>query len=124
MQLLAAADRFQVAELVELCVERLSSSLTVDNLAERLILADKCHAQALLQRCLDFIRADASRLTDILDSDGYQLLDKAQMHLVVTAFALPSKRSGKKRARPADLAADPDLQPPAKDAIKRMKCRS
>ena len=116
-QLLAAADRFQVADLVELCIEQLSSSLSVENLADRLILADKCNAPALIERCLDFIRADPSRLADVRDSDGYQHLDKAQMDLLLSAFALPSK----KRARPADLAADPDLQPPANDAIKRMK---
>ena len=122
-QLLAAADRFQLSGLVQLCAGRLAKTLTADNLAARIMLADKHHAPALLQHCLDFIRADASRLTEVMDTDGFQLLDKAQMQILMAALAPPSKNSsgGKKRARPADLAADPDMQPPAKDAIKRMK---
>ena len=45
--LLAAADRFQVPELVGLCAEKLAESITLDNAIDRMILADSCQAPLL-----------------------------------------------------------------------------
>jgi len=56
--LLFAADRFQLPELVEHCVILLGLSLTVENFAERLALADTVMAFApkLMSYCTDFLR--------------------------------------------------------------------
>ncbi len=50
--LLELADRYQVPSLAQLCVSVLSTSLTTDNLAELLILADRCHNDVLKVRAL------------------------------------------------------------------------
>lgn len=47
LELLIAADRFQVPELVSHCCGELAPSLSVRNAAERLILADQCHLVCL-----------------------------------------------------------------------------
>src|SRR6185312_13013468 len=82
-ELLAAADRFQIADLQLLCSAKLAESITTDNAAELLMLADACHANDLkvtcffvysflnrtLQRCLfEFLRADTSRVTEVMDT--------------------------------------------------------
>ena len=90
-QLLAAADRFQLSGLVQLCAGRLAKTLTADNLAARIMLADKHHAPALLQHCLDFIRADPARLTNVMTTPEFQQLDKPSLHALL-ANVLPSRR--------------------------------
>lgn len=120
-QLLVAADRFQVGDLVQLCAERLAASLSVTNLADQLRLADRCGAPQLVAGCLDYLRADSSRLAQVMDTDGYALLDREQMHMLLTATLPPGKSPGKlsrKRARPPELTTHPELQ---RDAIKRLK---
>lgn len=115
VSLLVAADRFQVAELVALCVEHLASDLGVDNLAERFVVADQCGLGQLAASCLGFVRADPTRLAGVMDSDGWARLRPEQVEQMFADFVIPSgtpRKGGRKRARPADLATDPDLQPP------------
>ena len=124
-ELLRVAERFQQTELVEFCADTLASTLNVDNVAARLFFAHAHSVAILKQRCAEFLRGDASRLTAVMRSKCYSELDAAHVSLLLASF-LPlgeqwKSTVGKKRERPEDLAADSDLQPPSKDAIKRMK---
>ena len=51
-QLLLAADRFQLLDCVDFCVDRLAQTLTGENMAQRLAFADKYRVPALSGRCL------------------------------------------------------------------------
>jgi hypothetical protein len=46
--LLAVANRFQMPQLVEICTNRLADSITIHNLADSILLADKCNAPRLM----------------------------------------------------------------------------
>lgn len=116
ISLLIAADRFQVTDLVALCAEHLEFGLSVDNLAERLAVADQCGRAHLMVSCLDFIRADPARLAGVMGSDGWTRLRPEQVENMFADLVIPCgtpRPGGRKRARPADLAADPDMQPPS-----------
>jgi hypothetical protein len=54
IELLTAADRFQLADLVTLCVERLISTCTIKTLASRIILSDMMHMPRLKVCSLSF----------------------------------------------------------------------
>lgn len=113
LSLLVVADRFQVPDLVALCAANLAVGLSADNLAERLVVADQCSQPALMARCLDFIRTDPARLAGVMDSDGWARLTPEQVERVLADLVIPAgvqHKGSKKRARPTDLAADPDMQ--------------
>lgn len=76
--LLAAADRFCLVDLCEQCAERLLSSLTVDNVSDRLILGHDHTVKQLKRGCLAYIRDNAEA---VLNSDGYRRLREARPQL-------------------------------------------
>ena len=106
-QLLAAADRFQLPDLVELCITHLAGNLDVENFAETLAVAHTSAAAALLPKGMEFIKSKPERVHEVMETEGYKLLDKSQAESLILALAPPNP---KKRARPADLAADPSMQ--------------
>mmetsp|Transcript_9027 Transcript_9027/g.26576 ORF Transcript_9027/g.26576 Transcript_9027/m.26576 type:complete len:356 (+) Transcript_9027:165-1232(+) len=71
--LLQAASKYEVHGLVRLCAAQVSTTLTVDNVAEWLILASQIGLQAdtLKVRCLQFA---ASRLAEVQGTEGWQRL--------------------------------------------------
>ena len=92
--LFLAADRFQISDLVELCLQRLALTLAPDNLADRLILADTFHSAVLKQKCLQYLRAEPARLAAVMDSEGYARLTSANKDDLLTAFIpLNAKRA-------------------------------
>jgi len=111
--LLAAADRFQIPELSSLCVDTLVGTITPDNAAERIMLADGCHAPDLKKRVLEWVRADSKRLAEVMDTDAFQRLSPAQLHELLAVFA-PS--SGKKR--PREESSGSSLR---KEQVKKLK---
>ena len=147
-QLLAAGDRFQLSELVDLCSTRLMAALSIENLAEILTLADRCRAQALTNHCLEYLRTDSPRIWELMDTEGFERLNPALVKSLLGALAPPPKTAsakkgssaagsnrnssgsssgnsliGKKRPRDdeadaADAEAPPEL---AKEVIKRLK---
>ena len=70
-QLLVAADRFQLADLVEACADRLARTLTADNVARRMLFADRHNAPRLLQRCIEFIRANPRQWKSLRRTDEF-----------------------------------------------------
>ena len=109
-ELALVADRFQLPELLLQCVVSLCNEITVENWAQHFLLADKIQSAQLKRYCLDMLREDRDRFHEILATADAKQLSKEQV-IEMTAVVLPPKPSGKKRARPADLAADSALQP-------------
>ena len=54
----------QVNQLKELCADQLKFFLTVDNLAETAVLADKINHEGLHKACVTFALQDANRYAD------------------------------------------------------------
>jgi hypothetical protein len=86
----------------------------------------------LQKHCLDYLRADTKRLTDVMDSEGYQKLSQRQLQDLMAALAPPSD-SKKKRKRDEKDAGEAAARCPAvhggwrmlaglnADEVKRMK---
>ncbi|CAL5229080.1 g12336 [Coccomyxa viridis] len=56
-----ATHRLQVNQLKERCVTRLKFSLTRDNFAETVVLADRVNHQGLQQACVNFAMQEENR---------------------------------------------------------------
>lgn len=112
--LLAAADRFQIPELVSICAAKLADSITIENAAERLLLAESCHAPALkvLCRCSFFVvmsrseqkrvfefflKADKTRMTQVMDTDAFEKLAASQLRDLMAAMLSDGDVSKKRR---------------------------
>lgn len=97
--LLAAADRFCLVDLCEQCAERLLSSLTVDNVSDRLILGHDHTVKQLKRGCLTFIRDNAEA---VLNSDGYKRLREARpllpAEILETIYLKATTQSRKSKA--------------------------
>jgi hypothetical protein len=71
--ILALAHRFQVADLVDLCINHLVGKLEVNNLAENIALAHLPYAESLLKPCIDFLLDKPARLNRFRDTQGYKV---------------------------------------------------
>jgi hypothetical protein len=128
-QLLSAADRFQIPQLIEVCATKLIATIAVDNVADRLILADTCHAPRLKRKCLEFVRADSRRLAEVMDTDGFQRLSRAQLHELMAVLApttvtaaTTTTTNSRKRTRDSDAATPEDIPSPVtKSKVKKLK---
>jgi len=85
--LLEAAHRYQVAVLIELCVAALSSRLTVDIVAERLMVADLAGLESLRRACLAYITDSTGRVAAVQATEGFGQLTKKRPHLAVDILA-------------------------------------
>ena len=63
-KLLYAADKYQIEGLVKCCEMFLSEHLTVDNVAETVLLADKHNATQLRKSCISFIVEHRSAVSE------------------------------------------------------------
>merc|ERR1719436_2369909 len=87
LALLEAAHRYQVAVLVELCVVALSSRLSVDMVAERLMVADLAGLDSLRRACLLFITSSSGRVAAVQATEGYAKLAQKRPHLALDILA-------------------------------------
>nr|CAB3266537.1 speckle-type POZ protein B [Phallusia mammillata] len=98
--LLAAADKYALERLKVMCEESLCSNLSVENVAEILILADLHNASQLKEMAIDFINNHA---LDVMETGGFNLMVRSHPHLVADAFralaAIQSPPSGPPRKR-------------------------
>ncbi|XP_053117462.1 speckle-type POZ protein-like isoform X2 [Hemicordylus capensis] len=81
--LLAAADKYALERLKIMCEEALCSNLSVENVADILILADLHSAEQLKAQAIDFINSQA---TDIMETAGWKSMIHSHPHLVAEAF--------------------------------------
>uniref|UniRef100_H2Z147 BTB domain-containing protein n=1 Tax=Ciona savignyi TaxID=51511 RepID=H2Z147_CIOSA len=99
-QLLAAADKYALERLKVMCEESLCSNLSVENVAETLILADLHNACQLKEMAIDFINNHA---LDVMETGGFNIMVRSHPHLVADAFralaAIQSPPSGPPRKR-------------------------
>lgn len=85
--LLEAAHRYQVTVLIEQCVAALSSRLSVDSVAERLMVADLAGLESLSRACLSFITDSTGRVAAVQATDGFAQLKKKRPHLAIDILA-------------------------------------
>uniref|UniRef100_A0A8C6QDG2 Speckle-type BTB/POZ protein-like n=1 Tax=Nannospalax galili TaxID=1026970 RepID=A0A8C6QDG2_NANGA len=81
--LLAAADKYALGRLKVMCEEALCSNLSVENVADTLVLADLHSAEQLKAQAIDFINSQA---TDIMETSGWKSMVHSHPHLVAEAF--------------------------------------
>uniref|UniRef100_A0A8C5RXJ7 Speckle type BTB/POZ protein like n=1 Tax=Laticauda laticaudata TaxID=8630 RepID=A0A8C5RXJ7_LATLA len=99
--LLAAADKYALERLKIMCEEALCSNLSVENVADILILADLHSAEQLKAQAIDFINRcsvlrqlgckdgknwNNSQATDITETAGWKSMIHSHPHLVAEAF--------------------------------------
>ncbi|XP_011881721.1 PREDICTED: speckle-type POZ protein A-like [Vollenhovia emeryi] len=80
--LLAASDKYQLNTLKVFCQEALCKSLTIENAAEILILAELHSADQLKAKAIDFINT----YTDVMDTAGFKSMKKSYPHLIIEAY--------------------------------------
>ncbi|XP_043910888.1 speckle-type POZ protein-like [Protopterus annectens] len=100
--LLAAADKYALERLKLMCESALSRSLSVENAAEILILAEHHSTDLLKTKALEFINHHAA---DVIETTGWKYLMISCPHLVVQAYCSLT------------LTVSPFLGPP----LKKMK---
>lgn len=98
--LLAAADKYALERLKGMCEEFLCSNLSVENVADTLVLADLHSAEQLKAHAIDFINRCSvlwqlgckdgknwnSNQTDIMETSGWKSLIQSHPHLVSEVF--------------------------------------
>ncbi|XP_053453548.1 speckle-type POZ protein-like isoform X3 [Nycticebus coucang] len=99
--LLAAADKYALERLKVMCEEALCSNLSVENVADTLVLADLHSAEQLKAQTIDFINRcsvlrqlgckdgknwNSSQATDIMETSGWKSMIQSHPHLVAEAF--------------------------------------
>ncbi|NXC16959.1 SPOPL protein, partial [Corythaeola cristata] len=96
--LLAAADKYALERLKVMCEEALCSNLSVENVADILILADLHSAEQLKAQAIDFINVlrqlgckdgknwNSNQATDIMETAGWKSMIHSHPHLVAEAF--------------------------------------
>jgi speckle-type POZ protein len=73
--LLAAADKYGLDRLKEICEGKLSDGITVDTAATTLALAEQHNCPQLKVKCVEFIVSTSEILNAVLATDGYKHLE-------------------------------------------------
>merc|ERR1712185_624996 len=71
LALLQAAHRYETGALIELCAQSLSKRLSVENVCERLEVADLYSIQSFKTQCLKFIKV---HISDVMGTPAYERL--------------------------------------------------
>jgi len=82
--LLAAADKYALERLKVMCEEALCNNLSVENVSEVLILADRHSAEQLKAQAIEFI--NNRHATDVMETPGWKQMVSSNPHLVAEAF--------------------------------------
>ena len=80
---LAAADKYGLEDLKDMCEKTLCRNLSVENAADTLIMADLHSTQHLKMLALEFIALHASEVTE---TSGWKSMLESQPNLVAEAF--------------------------------------
>jgi len=101
LELLIAADRYGIKSLVDECCLRLCQTLTIANVIDRFVVAEKCTAvpEKLHTTCLQFMARDSTRLQEMICHPTFKRLDATQLLAVMTALTPLGKTQGTKRQR-------------------------
>lgn len=85
--LLTVAHMYEVPGLVQTCAAWLSANLTVELVAERLMLADLVGIEGLRQECLNFITRSLSQVSAVQCTEGFARLAEKRPDLAVKILA-------------------------------------
>eukprot|EP00928_Gymnodinium_smaydae_P031062 TRINITY_DN22923_c0_g1_i1.p1 TRINITY_DN22923_c0_g1~~TRINITY_DN22923_c0_g1_i1.p1 ORF type:complete len:413 (-),score=37.59 TRINITY_DN22923_c0_g1_i1:192-1430(-) len=107
--LLQIAHKYETTHLAEYCEALVSRSLTVENVAERLCLADMYNRPELRVACLDFITRTPGVLADVQSTDGFEHLRESRPKLLGDILAA---NSGLPQVRKRRLSSDELEFPP------------
>ncbi|KAI5670607.1 hypothetical protein M9H77_10971 [Catharanthus roseus] len=129
--LLAAADRYGLDRLKQLCEARLCEEVNVDTVATTLSLAEQHHCSQLKAICLKFA---ATNLGVVMQSEGFKHLEEScpsllseLLETVASADEKPSLISSKKRSGSSifglDLAADGGAAESVNPNVRRVRRR-
>jgi speckle-type POZ protein len=83
IQLLAAADKYQIIRLKCMCENRLFKRMTVTDCADVLVAADMHNADALYQRCLSFMTESAEKVKEVMETDAFKYLADTRPKLMI-----------------------------------------
>jgi len=99
-ELLRGADKYDLKRLKVMCEESLCSNLSVENVADTVILADLHSAHQLKDMAIDFINNHAM---DVMETEGFETLVHQHPHLLAESFralaSIQSSTSGPPRKR-------------------------
>ena len=93
MQLLAAADKYDLYRLKCICENLLFERMTCEDCADVLVAADMHNASALKSRCLSFMTESAGRVREVMDSDAFKHLSDTRPQLLVAIMQAMSDES-------------------------------
>ncbi|XP_059478653.1 speckle-type POZ protein B isoform X2 [Neocloeon triangulifer] len=102
--LLAAADKYALDRLKVMCEEALCTNLSIENVADTLILADLHSADQLKAQAIEFINTHA---TDVMETAGWKSMVQSHPHLIAEAFRslatqqIPPIGPPRKRVKPS-----------------------
>lgn len=83
IELLQAANKYQLDRLKLICEEALHKTLSADSVAEILALADLYNAAQLKNQAIEFISTHA---TEVIETDGWHRMVRENPHLVAEVF--------------------------------------
>jgi len=105
--LFASFHKYQVkGGLLQRCEARVLAQLSIDNVAERLMMADLLDAPLLRDATLGFIANGPQRLAEVQATDGFQRLTKQRPFILAEILAKAAPPA--KRARSSDAEVLPD----------------
>lgn len=83
IELLQAANKYQLDRLKLICEEALYKTLSADSVAEILSLADLYNATQLKNQAIEFI---SSHATEVIETDGWNRMVRENPHLIAEVF--------------------------------------
>ncbi|CAE8611932.1 unnamed protein product [Polarella glacialis] len=93
--LMSCFHKYQVKGMLKRCEDRVVKKLSVENVAERLMMADLLDLGSLRESALSFLGASSHRLAEVQSTDGFARLTKQRPHLLADVLATavqPAKR--------------------------------
>eukprot|EP00928_Gymnodinium_smaydae_P045391 TRINITY_DN30270_c0_g1_i1.p1 TRINITY_DN30270_c0_g1~~TRINITY_DN30270_c0_g1_i1.p1 ORF type:complete len:437 (+),score=57.16 TRINITY_DN30270_c0_g1_i1:54-1313(+) len=110
--LLVAGHKYEVESLVEDCVSRLTSTMSEENAAERLMMADMLGIAQIQDAALEYICASHNRLAAIQSTEAFERLGQQRPQLALKIMAKmvapakkPAKRPAERHSLPEDLSS-------------------
>jgi speckle-type POZ protein len=89
--LLEAADRYGLERLKRICVEKVSTDISVDTVATTLALAEQHGCSELKSKCMKFIVASAENLHAVAATGGYKHLEASCPSVLTELLNLMAK---------------------------------
>ncbi|CAE8607124.1 unnamed protein product [Polarella glacialis] len=107
--LILGFHKYQVKGMLKRCEGRVVKNLSVENVAERLMMADLLGLVSLRECALSFVNASSHRLSEVQSTDGFVRLTKQRPHLLADVLATvvqPAKRKSTSLSQPEKLPAN------------------